>query len=453
MFIEQSAERVRLVRALFVLTGLLPCLAFVGFAVWRNSTRHVAAVERECAAVLGVPVEIGGIRHLRPGAMRLESVTVFAATGESIVRLPTLDVEISAGEIRLAAGRLKCTPRAVAFLAQRAGDWLGQPERFSKAWVVDVDEVVWHLEEPLRAPAPAATRPGGIHAECVSVEGVRAVRVRREPQTNDEIRVQSTIVAAAGPADAAAATNIRRLEVQAVVDEPLPAAIAAAMTPMPAALRLTPGSDALVRGRIAAVSQEGRWSGECTGTLERIDLAACTANTTHRLTGEAEVTISSLRFDHGRLLSCDADCVAAAGRVSQVFLGAIVGMLGCRAGPAFRSLASEQIRSYDDLACRIRIDDRGLMIRAPGDRAGAVLRSQGLSLLEEPVEPVPTERLAWLLSPPGRVSVPASDESAWLLSWLPISGRKTSSVGGSPGSADVHSLPQRAERPVRKGEF
>jgi hypothetical protein len=83
------------------------------------------------------------------------------------LRLPTLDVEISAGEIRLAAGRLKCTPRAVAFLAQRAGDWLGQPERFSKAWVVDVDEVVWHLDEPLRAwwleqaSAPAAASAKG----------------------------------------------------------------------------------------------------------------------------------------------------------------------------------------------------------------------------------------------------------------------------------------------------
>ncbi|MEI7782732.1 MAG: hypothetical protein WCJ18_12520 [Planctomycetota bacterium] len=455
MFIEQSAERIRLVRALFVLAGLLPCAALVTFAVWWNSARHVTAIERECAVALGMPVEIGRIEHLRPGALRLEGVTVRADTGELILQMPTVDVESSATEIRLATGRLECTPRAVAFLTQQAGGWLGQPERFSKALVIDVSELAWRLDDSMQPPSPPAGRSAGIHAECVSVAGVRAVRVRREPQTTDEIRVQSTIVAAADAANAAAglATNARRLDVQGVIDEPLPAAIVAALAQLPVTAGLTPGSEALVRGRITAVFGTGGWSGDCAGALERIDLATCTANATQRLTGEADVTISSLRFDRGRLVDCDANCSATAGRVSQAFLNAIAGVLGCRAGPAFRSLASDQIRSYDDLACRIRIDGRGLTIRAPGDRAGVVMRSQGLALLEEPAEPVPTERLAWLFSPPGRVPVPASDESAWLLSWLPISGQNGTSSGGLPSAAGVRPLPPRAERPASREEF
>ena len=455
MFIEQSAERIRLIRALFVLAGILPCAALVSFAVWWNSARHVAEFERECATLLGMPVEIGRIEHLRPGTLRLEGVAVRADTGEMVLQMPTFEVESSATEIRLATGRLECTPRAVAFLAQKAGDWLGQPERFSKALIIDVGEVVWRLDDFAQTPLPSAGRPAGIHAECVSVAGVRAVRVRREPQTADEIRVQSTIVPAAEAANTAAgsAASTRRLNVQGVIDEPLPAAIVAALAQMPASAGLTPGRDALIRGRITAVCGAGRWSGECAGVLERIDLATCTANATHRLTGEADVTISSLRFDRGRLVNCDADCSAAAGRVSQAFLDAIAGVLGCRAGPAFRSLASDQIRSYDDLACRIRIDERGLTIRAPGDRAGVVMRSQGLALLEEPAEPVPTERLAWLFSPPGRVPVPASDESAWLLSWLPLSGQNIPVSAGSPPTVGVQPLSPRAERPVRREEF
>ncbi|MFN5756371.1 MAG: hypothetical protein ACK48M_06230, partial [Planctomycetia bacterium] len=98
MFIEQSAGRIRLVRTLFVLAGVMPCALLVGIAAWRHSSRHVEAVERQCEALLGMPLEIGGVRHLRPGAMRLEQVALLSAAGEPILVLPALDVEVSAVE-------------------------------------------------------------------------------------------------------------------------------------------------------------------------------------------------------------------------------------------------------------------------------------------------------------------------------------------------------------------
>lgn len=438
MFIEQSAGRIRLVRTLFVLAGILPCALLVAIATWRHSARHVEAVERECEALLGMPLEVGGVRHLRPGAMRLEAVALLAATGEPILALPALEVEVSATEVRLAAQRLECTPRVVAALAELGGAWLDEPERFRKAWVVDVAEVVWPAE-----PGSAAMRPSGIHAEGATAADARAVRVRREPEGRDEIRVQSS--PRVGAADAAGG---RRIELHAVIDEPVPVALVAAMAGLRPTAAQAAGPAAVVQGSMAAVHEAGQWSGALSGAVGRIDLAALTARAMHRMTGEADLEVTALNFAHGRLVTGEANLSAVAGRVPQDFLNAVVNVLGCRAGPAFRSLASEVMRGYDDVACRVRIDGRGLAIRAPGDRAGAVMRFQGLAVLEEPTEPVPAERLAWLLAPPGRVPVPASDTTAWLISRLP-----SSAAAPTTGAARGRELPSRAERPGRREEF
>jgi hypothetical protein len=442
MFIEQSAGRIRLVRTLFVLAGILPCALLVGLAGWRHSARHREAVERECEALLGMPLEIGGVRHLRPGAMRLEEIRLLAATGETILALPALDVEESATEVRLAARRLECTPQVIAALAELAGAWLGEPERFSKAWVVDVADLAWPAER-----GAAALRPSGIHAEGALADGSRAVRVRREPEGRDEIRVQSS--PSAGARDAGGGeTAGRRLEIHAIINEPLPVAIVAALMRLPVAAAAAAGPAAVVQGGVDAVLEGDQWSGTLSGSVGRIDLTAVTARAVHRMTGEADLEVGLLEFEQGRLAVCEAALTAMAGRVPQEFLNAVVNVLGCRTGPAFRSLAAEPVRGYDDVALRMRIDGRGLAIRAPGDRAGAVMRSQGLALLEEPLEPVPAERLAWLLSPPGRVPVPASDATAWLISRLP-----SGSPAGTTGAAGGRELPPRAERPGRRGEF
>lgn len=438
MFIEQSAGRIRVMRTLFVLAGVLPCALLVGLAVWRHSARHVEAVERECEALLGVPLEVGGIRHLRPGAMRLEQVALLAATGEPILALPALDVEVSATEVRLATQRLECTPRVVAALAEVGAAWLGEPERFTKAWVVDVAEVVCPA-----APGAAAMRTTGIHAEGATAADARAVRVRREPQGRDEIRVQSS--PCVGATDAAGG---RRIELHANIDEPLPVALVAAMAGLTPAAARAAGPAAVVQGSVAAVHEAGQWSGALSGTLGRIDLAAVTARAMHRMTGEADLEVTALDFAQGRLVTGEASLSAVAGRVPQDFLNAVVNVLGCRTGPAFRSLASEVVRGYDDVACRVRIDGRGLTIRAPGDRAGAVMRFQGLAILEEPTDSVPAERLAWLLAPPGRVPVPASDATAWLISRLP-----SGAVAPTTGAVGGRELPPRAERPGRREEF
>ena len=448
MFVEQSAERIRMVRTLFVLAGLIPCAVLAGAAVWRHSGGHAEAIERECETLLGLPLEIGGVEHLRPGAMRLAKVELLSPDGAAIIALQKVDVETSATEVRLTVPRLECTPRAAAAFAGLAGDWLSQPQRFPAAVVVDVGELVWG--------AGAADAGGrGLRVECVASDGVRAVRARREPETSEELRVLSTVAAERAGASGSQPDSpaSRRIEVHCAVEEPLPAAIVAAVAGIPEAAGRAIGADARIRGHVDAVMQDGRWTGDCDGLVERIDLASCTARAAHRLAGEATVSIPRFRIEAGRLADCQLDCSATAGRLGQDFLDAAVRTLGCRAGPAYRSLAYDPLRSFDSLAFSLRIDGDGMLLRAPGDRGAALIQAHGIAILEEPSGTVPTERLAWLFSPPGRAAVPASDVSAWLISRLPVSAAKPAGTRTAAGGQPVRSLPAAGGKAGVPGEF
>jgi hypothetical protein len=227
----------------------------------------------------------------------------------------------------------------------------------------------------------------------------------------------------------------------------------------PAEVGLAVGADAVIRGHVDAVLQDGRWSGELDGLMERIDLASCTSRATHRLTGEATVSVSRFRVEASRLAACDLECSASAGRVGQDFLDAAVRALGCRAGPAFRSLAYDPLRRFDGLGFSLRIDGDGMLLRAPGDRrtaatnAQALMQVQGITMLEEPLGTIPTDRLAWLFSPPGRAAVPASDESAWLISKLPLSGGNQGESRVANGEQPTRPLPPRAGQPGAARDF
>jgi len=138
-------------------------------------------------------------------------------------------------------------------------------------------------------------------------------------------------------------------------------------------------------------------------------------------------------------------------------------MLGCRPGPAFRSLAREEVRRFDDLGAMLRIGPGGVDLRATLGWDGSLARIQGLSILDEPPGVVPLDRLAWLLSPPGATAVPASRATAWLLDWFPVyaSGSAATMPRVAPatpaGGQGAESLPpqgdEQAIRPLQRSEF
>jgi hypothetical protein len=452
MFIERSTARIRMARALFVLLGVLPCAGLVGWAAVRHSAGYRDTLESRFERVIGLPLGIGGVEHLRPDGLRLRDCRLSSSAGDVVLSVPAVEVESSPRELRLTLERLDCTPELARTLADLAGEWLRQAVRFPVDCVIDVEDFSWRP----RPQAQARSGAGSLRIECVAANGSRAVRVslaRSGGGHPDEVRV------VAGGAQAAMAATAP-MEVYASVAEPVPVAVLEAFLGLDAET-LPWGEAAAVSGDISAVIDGGASSGSAHARGEQIDLAAVSRHLPHRLSGEAALVIERLDWDRGRVVACDCRWSVSRGRIGQRLLDACVSVLGCRPGPAFRSLARDEVRSFDDVAGRLRIESGLVDLRAEPGRDGCLAKIQGLSMLDEPQAAVPLDRVAWLLAPPGSAAVPAARITAWLIECfaidspgqpvarpaLPAASAGTDAGGGSK------SPPEQAGRPLRRKEF
>jgi hypothetical protein len=447
MFIERSSARIRTVRTLFVLLGLVPCAGLCGWAVLRHSSFHRRAIELRCEQAFGMPVRIGRVEHVRPDALRLHGCELVAADGEAVVTAPVVDLESSPTEVRLRVGRIACSPRLARAATDLVHQWLGQPARFPLDCVVDVGELSWLATTT--SPAPGKDGIGrflGLRIECVAAEGGRAVRLSGGGSADgaartDELRVLTTTAAAT-----AAGPPALRVEVTGALATPVPVAILEACLGCDAGA-LSCGADAVVSGRIDSTCEGGRWSGTAAGRIEGIDLAAASAWLPHRMSGEASLAIERIDWARGRIAGCDCRLVATRGVVEQPLLDALVTGLGCRPGPEYRTAIGERSRAFDQVACRLRIGPSGVDLRADSGARAAIAVVRGGAILEEPAAAVPLERVAWLLSPPTSVAVPASQATRWLLGAF----AEEMLPGGTEAAVRKHS--EQAVRPTTRSDF
>ena len=416
MFIERSAGRIRFARTVFVLAGLLPCAAVVAWAVHLRSAAHRESLRAEWQRTVGVPLEVEAVEHPRPGVVRALGCRITAPDGGRLT-LPAVEVETAPTEVRLRIDRLACDVGAARLLGGVVAEWLGREVRYPKDCVVEVGEFAWADE--------AAAMGGGLRAECVTRDGTRAVRIVRAAGAEgrgDELRVVRT-PAAEGSVD-------DRLEVEFTAGGPLPLAIAAAALGRDGRVL---GEDATLTGTLRAVREDGRWGGTAEGRIDAIDLAACTSGMQARAAGAATAVVRRLAWSRGRIHDAEIECAAGRGRVEQRLLDGLVSTVGCRPGPAHRTLAGTPERAFDAAGCVLRLDGRGVELISGANLGGALAIVDGLALIDPPGTVLPAERLAWLLAPPGAVFVPSGGPGAWLL--------------------DVMPRAERAERPGRSGGF
>lgn len=470
MFIERSTGRIRVARTLFVLLGIIPCACVCGWAAVRQSSWHRRNMERTAAQVVGLPCSIGRVEHVRPGAVRLHGMRVFSATGATVITLPAVEIESSPREVRIAVTDVRCTPEVARRTRELLADWLTRPVRHPLDVVVDIANFSWEgsrFGTPGAAALGSPPAPRGLRVECVAANGDRAVRLLRtgggpESDAADEMRVVARLTrlphmdeSESGPAPADFGAG-PVLEVRGAVAEPLPTAVVMALVGLPAdALPL--GDESAISGSVDMARAADGWAGTGRCHIERIDLAMASRHLPHRLSGEARVDIDRFDMTRGRLTGCESRVGVSRGRVGQRLLDGLVTAVGCRPGPAYRSLAGDEVRTFDDVSATLRIADGWAELRAGPGRGAAVARVGGLSMLDEPPARAPLDRLAWLMASPGSAALPASSTAEWLLRWFPLS---QSPAGSGPRPAEIPAADGRprgpedqAMRPGRRGEF
>lgn len=421
MFIERSAAKIRLVRMLFVLLAVLPCAGLAGWAVYRRSATFRDGLAREVEQLLGVAVAIDDVRHLRPGGLRCGRVRFRSADQAVELIVRDVEVESSTDELRLRLPELVCSPEGAGLLAGIARAWLTEPMRFTRNWVIEIGGLAWSVGDQ---PAAARRRSREVRVECVAAGGSRAVRIVRSAgpgEAADEIRV---VVGDPSHSEAGMA------ELHAAVGDPLPWSIVRPLVGSGAAGRLSFGADAVISGSCTAIASAGGWSGQGSGRIDMIDIGSIGGM--YRLAGTATLDIERMEWSDDRLVRLEAAAVAGRGRVDQALLETLVGVGGCRRGPAHRSLSGETLRPFDEVDCRLVVDGAGMRVRAAPGREGALIRWQGLSLVDEPAAIVPLDRLAWLISPVPGPSIPAVPGAAWLMTVMPQADSRPLPTDGRP---------------------
>lgn len=416
MFIERSGARIRRTRTTFLVAGMLPLVALVGWAVWQRSAGHREAVRGRWQQALGLNLAIDRLEHPRPGVTRACGVTVVAAGGGRVAEIPVVEVESGAGEDRVRLDAVRLDAATVRVIVELGREWLSRDARHPRNCVIDVADLSW----------PGREAAGRVRIECVAHAGTRAVRASRVDRDQDLVRVVRHLGSAAEDGGDAGA---ERLDVEAAFDEPLPIDVAMALVGGGTAVF---GTAATVRGRCVANCDERGWAGSASGRIERVDLARCVAPLAAAAAGDVTIDVERLAWADGRLVEGLATCRIGAGWIDAAFFDRLALALGCRPAVAADPGAN---RRFDTVGCRLEVVGGQVAVAAlPGSPLGLAL-VDGTTLLQPPAAPVPFERLAWVLSPPTADFVPAGGAGAWLMSIRPGAAAPRDALLPGTGSA------------------
>lgn len=400
MFVAQRTDRTRRVRRAFAALCLLPTLLLAGVAVWRQSPFHRQSFQRQVAATLGVGVTVSAVRHLRPGVVAVERMAFIDDSGQPALELERAEIEITVREVRLRTGGARVTPAGAALLVRLARAWLLEPGRFGRDVVIEVAALV---------PDGATQVEGGVatRAECVAATNGRAIRLIVGTDGEEGLLVQSFVAGAGEPA---------RYEVSGSWSRGLPVGVVSACLGW-RSLESMVGPTATISGTLTARSSVGESRGSFAGVIDGIDLETCGGDGPLIAEGRVRLDVERALFDEGRVVEAAVRVSGGPGRVLRGALDAVATSLGGRVRAAPGQPRDARV-PYDAVALRAVLGDDGITFE--GAAGGAAVMTGAEGLLELPVGPVSVSRLAWVLSPANAPAVPATRQSAWLLSVLPL---------------------------------
>lgn len=413
MFVPRSVRRIRFARIFFLLAGVLPCACLVAWAVHLRSGRHRESLRAGWQVAVGLPLQVAGVEHPRPGVVRVRGCRLAAEDGGESLTVPLAEIESTPGEVRLRVDRLDVDAAAVGVAVGLAAEWLAREARFPRDCVIDVDRLHWDIVGWSGRGRDSAA--GRLRIECVARDGSRAIRctLAAGDERPAEVRV---VRSAPGPGGVEPRRHEIAVECGAA---PLPLAIVSRLAEAASLPPLPLGSAAAVRGTGLVQDDGGIWSGRLTGRIDRLDLAATAAAAGGRAAGEADMLVRRLEWEDGRIASAEFEVVATGGQMSQGLLEASARATGCGFGVGFFNARAGGDVRFDAAGVLLRIDGRGLEILAPAGLQGAVAVLDGRPVVEPPAAIVPLDRVVgWLTALSGGRN--ASRQTARIQDLLPL---------------------------------
>jgi hypothetical protein len=414
MFVERSAARIRVVRTLFVFGCLLPTLGLAGWAAYRHSSAALDPLLAEWSASVGFVVEVDTVEHLRPSVVRVHNLLLQDATGRRVAGASEAEVEERQEGTLLLLPKLGVDRFAVASFAAAAHRWLTEPVRFPRGGAIRIEELSWNT-------ANASRILGGFRIEFVVVGTDRAIRIRRDPDDDDELRLRLVD-----------SPEGLQLEALLTCERGLPAELVAAASGWLPRF----GPQAIIQGQLVAtascdvdVERRWQWSGRGKGMVTGVDLAALAAAAGQAAQGEAVLRVESLSLEAGRITAAAFLLSSDEGAIGRGLFERMVAVLGCRPGPAAPRVSGADwlagpVVPFEKAAVAIELDRSGMVLKAAGLGGATLVAARGEALLEAAGEAISFERFAWLFAAPATdrlpATIPASSRALEVLSRLPI---------------------------------
>lgn len=454
MFRLSDATRRQVTLGLFVLLCVIPTVVVIGVGVWRSLPGRIGAEERRLTLLLGQPVSIDTIRHLRPGAAFYEGVEIRdPESNEVLVRCDQLCAELvsflpqgakqKCSQLRLSVGKLTVTATSAEPFQPLANRLLQQRIGGAPVYTHLVAKELFFKNRESEFPAQQVEAWVTLHQTKSRVD----VSLRQSGQdTNEPVSL----------------SLVRNREYDppvdgfgvATKDSALPCSILE--TIVPAFPELGPG--AVFRGSIVAdhvpdgCQLEGQaigWNGwrlRVKGDLQDIDLRKLAGSyIPHEISGIGKVHLEDLAYREGRIHSMIGELKAKEGSISRALVNSCVTELGLKTNHPIAGYAS---LPYLELAVGFQLDGRGLAIcgMCDADPPGALLIGTYTERVEAPTPTfgwiTPAKVVAALTAMPGEDPLTVSPHAASLMRHMPFLASAASATIAGPGPSSQGAIRQ-----------
>ncbi len=429
MFALRETTKIRICRAAFVVLCALPTAAVACWSMAIRLPAYRAAHERAIAGGTGWEARLKRVSTPRPGTTVYERVELFdPATRQRLAELARVEVRQSGSQvaIHLLDSAVINGDRLDAFW-QLASD---QVRHGAASWQLDLEASTLTLH---RSDGDQSLADVAAHSQILPEQSRLVVGFRRDsPEIKGAPLAELGITRQGRPVAPVTTYTF------STGGGPLPCTMLRPLLPGVDRLGLSSTFD----GTVAARQQAGQTSAELAGKLSGVDLASLLFGFPHRLTGVADVQFKQLRIEGGHVALASGKLSAGPGFISRSLIEAAQANLHLQATLAGIDGPAE--RQYEKLSLFFEAGPQGLSVRGADAQGAVIVDPQGEVLMQQTTAAkVPVVNLVRALVPQSNVQVPATRETAPLVSWLPVPSLSPPRGESPPLKARLQSAPLR----------